>query len=76
MPSEVSPRIFDFLILSPPGSSAPTSASGTFIPAFTFGAPHTTLSGAPSPASTTQSESLSASGWRWTSSTWPTTTFG
>ncbi len=76
MPSDTSPRIFERLILTPPGSSAPIMASGYFAPARTFGAPHTTASGVPVPASTMHSESLSASGWRRTSVTRPTTTDG
>ncbi len=56
------------------GSSAPTSAHGTLIPARTFGAPQTMLSAVPVPASTRQTFSRSAFGWRSTASTSPTTT--
>ena len=75
MPSLSSPRILLLRITTPPGSLAPTVASGTIIPAFTFGAPHTTLSSA-EPSETRHSESLSAFGWRATSSTRATTTPG
>ena len=62
IPSDVSPRIFAFLIAKPPGSVAPTGAKGYQPPARTFGAPHTTWSVVPVPASTVQRESLSAFG--------------
>src|ERR1700712_2841693 len=56
------------------GRCAPTSAQGTLIPTRTLGAPHTILSVAPVPASTWQTLSRSAFGWRETDSTSPTTT--
>jgi len=39
IPFDVSPLIFDFSITNPGLSSAPGSATGTIIPAETFGAP-------------------------------------
>ena len=75
MPWLSSPRIFAFLIVTPPGSVAPTVASGTIMPARTFGAPHTTRS-SPAPPSTRHSDSLSAFGCFCTSSTRATTTPG
>ncbi len=52
MPFEIAPRIFRFSSLSPPGSVLPAGANGYFLPAVTFGAPHTTSSSSPVPAST------------------------
>ena len=75
MPWLSSPRILLRLIASPPGSFAPTVASGAIIPAWTLGAPHTTVT-SPAPESTRHSVSLSALGCRRTSSTRPTTTPG
>src|SRR5882672_9403739 len=74
MPLLSTPRIVVALIASPPGSVAPTSARGAFIPAATLGAPHTTERGAPVPASTLHTVSRSAFGCFCTDSTWPTTT--
>lgn len=54
IPIETTPRSFDFLILKPPGSSAPTRAQGAFTPALTFGAPQTICRSSPVPASTSQ----------------------
>ena len=48
----------------PSGSRAPGSATATFWPAATFGAPHTIVRGAPSPTSTRHTESRSAFGCR------------
>ena len=75
MPWLSTPRILLFLITSPPGSFAPMVASGAIIPARTFGAPQT-MESSPAPASTRQSESLSALGCFATSSTFATTTPG
>ena len=55
MPSEVSPRIL-LLDLAPVGQHGPASATGTCIPACTFGAPQTMRRAAA--ASTTQSDEL------------------
>ena len=52
MPFDVAPRIFLFSSLRPPGSVVPAAANGYFAPTFTFGAPHTTSSSSPFPAST------------------------
>ena len=59
MPSDTSPRILRFSILKSPGRRPPTVASGTTMPAWMFGAPHTTRT-TPSPVSTSASCSLSA----------------
>ena len=40
IPLEVSPRIFVFSITKPGFNSEPGRATGTMIPAFTFGAQH------------------------------------
>src|SRR6188768_2260642 len=56
------------------GSSAPTLASGTLMPARTFGAPQTTSSVSPPPAFTWHTRSLSALGCLATWSTSATTT--
>ena len=74
MPKDSTPRSFAFLILKPPGSTAPTLATGTFMPPATFLAPQTICTGSPSPRLTRHTESLSASGWRSHASTSPTTT--
>jgi hypothetical protein len=55
------------------GRRAPILASGAFIPTRTLGAPQTTFSFSP-PASTVQTVSLSAFGWRATSRICATTT--
>ena len=47
---------------SPGGKTAPTSAQGTLIPTRALGAPHTMLSKAPCPTSTSHTCSLSAFG--------------
>ena len=73
MPKDTTPRTLASLI-SNPGSSAPTSAHGAFMPTLTFAAPHTMDSGAPSPTSTVSTFSLSASGCLSLLSTSPTTT--
>ena len=51
MPFEITPRIVRRRSRSPPGSTAPTGASGTWLPTSKFIAPQTISSG-PSPAST------------------------
>jgi hypothetical protein len=60
-------------LMSMPGRCAPTVAQGTFMPAATFGAPHTICSGSP-PAFTLHTRNRSASGCGATESTWATTT--
>src|SRR5690606_17492687 len=62
MPADCTPRILATPILMPPGSSAPTRASGTVSPAAALGAPQTICSSSPEPSSTWQTRSLSASG--------------
>jgi hypothetical protein len=52
MPSETSPRIFDFCSLPMPGSVLPGSATATVCPAATLLAPHTIGSGSACPTST------------------------
>src|SRR5690606_7074659 len=61
-PEDGTPRILATPILIPPGSSAPTRASGTVSPCAALGAPHTICSGSPEPSSTWHTRSLSASG--------------
>ena len=52
MPQLATPRSFDFLILRSPGSTAPTVATGTLMPAAMFGAPHTICTGSSAPTFT------------------------
>ena len=74
MPFDSTPRSFVLPITLPPASRAPSMASGVFMPARTLAAPHTTCSSVEPPPATWQTVSLSASGWRSTASTSPTTT--
>ena len=62
IPSEASPRIFELLMLYPPGIVAPTVASATTSPAFMFWAPQT-IGSTCSPVVTSSRWSLSAPGW-------------
>ena len=76
MPLDSIPRIFAFLILKGFASSdsmitAPSLAKGTFKPARTFGAPHTTCTDS-SPSETEHRLNLSALGCGSTDSTRPT----
>ena len=73
MPQLGAPRSLAFLMTSPPGMVVPTSATGTFCPAATLGAPQTMSSSSPCPASTLQMCRWSDSGWSTHSTTWPTT---
>ena len=52
MPQLTTPRSFDFLILKSPGSTAPTSATGTLTSAAMFGAPQTICTSSSAPTST------------------------
>ncbi len=61
MPSDNSPRSLDFFIFTPPGSTAPCTATGTTCPSRTFVAPVTTVR-ASVPISRVQITSLSALG--------------
>ena len=74
MPQLGTPRSFDFLILRSPGSTAPTVATGTLMPAAMFGAPHTICTGSPAPTSTVTTCRWSLSGCSSQVSTCPTTT--
>jgi hypothetical protein len=74
MPLDSTPRSLARLILKSPGSLAPTVATGTRWPAATLAAPQTMPMGSPSPKSTWQTRSFSASGCGATLCTWPTTT--
>ena len=73
MPADSTPRSFALRMTSPPGSVAPSSASGVFMPARTLEAPQTICS-LRLPPSTWHTVSLSAPGWRSTERTSPTTT--
>ena len=68
MPFDVTPRILRLAMAKPPGSTAPTGASGTTSPMVKFHAPQTMPSG-PSPASTVISRTLSAPSIGWMSRT-------
>ena len=72
IPLDSTPRSFACLIFIPPGITAPGRATTTVCPAATFGAPQTIVR-APSPASTWQTFSRSASGCFETSCTFPIT---
>ncbi len=63
IPSLSTPRILRRSSVSPFGSVAPGLAKQTTCPSATFGAPHTTRSGAGPPKSTVQRRSRSALGW-------------
>ena len=62
IPSETWPRSFALRSTVPSGSTAPGSATATVSPAWKLVAPQTIWRGSPSPTSTVQSESRSASG--------------
>ena len=72
IPFDSIPLSFAFFSLSPVGSTAPGRATATVWPAATLGAPQTIVR-ISSPVSTSQTRSLSASGWSATASTRPTT---
>ncbi len=72
IPSEATPRSFALRSLSPPGISAPGSATATVWPAATLAAPQTIVR-SPSPVSTAQTRSRSALGCGSALSTLPTT---
>ncbi len=74
IPWEFTPRMFVFLISTPSGSVAPSRATGTISPDFTFLAPVTIVTISGFPTFTVQMESLSALGWGATSMICPTTT--
>ena len=59
IPLEITPFIFRWAISNPPGSTAPTGASGTWFPTSKFMAPQTMSSG-PFPASTVMRRMRSA----------------
>ena len=61
IPSEATPRSFALRSFSPPGIRAPGRATATVCPAPTLGAPQTIVR-SPSPTSTVQTRSRSASG--------------
>ncbi len=85
IPNDSTPRSFPFLIRIPPGvfsplwppaTRPPSSTTGTMAPSNTFGAPVTICTVSPSSLTCTwQITSLSASGWRKTLFTLPTTIF-
>ena len=74
IPCDSTPRITVVLIAGPPGSSAPTSAQGAFMPATALGAPQTIVRRAPVPASTVHTRRRSALGCGSTFSIFATTT--
>ena len=73
IPCDSTPRSFALPSFAPPGIVAPGSATGTVWPASTLGAPQTIVRGSPSPVSTVQTLSRSASGCFSRVSTRPTT---
>ena len=75
MPNDSTPRSLAFLSLVPSGSRPPTRAKAEVSPSRALGAPHTTCTVSASPASTSQTRSLSASGCGATLAILPTTTF-
>ncbi len=74
IPSDSTPRSFALPSFCPPGIVAPGSATGTVWPAATLGAPQTIVR-SPSPVSTVQTRSRSASGCGSAAVTLPTTKF-
>ena len=74
IPFETSPLIFVFLMTNSGVRAAPIIATGTLIPGFTFGAPHTICTVSPC-TDTWQRLSLSASGCFLTSRISPINTF-
>ena len=71
MPALCTPRISPtFSVMPVPGMTLPGGANTAFMPLRAFGAPHTTETGMPSPASTRQARRRSALGWGSASSTW------
>ena len=74
IPSDGSPRIFRRSSVIPPGRVTPIRAKGYFLPARTFGAPHTTLRRVSVPSFTRQRRRRSALGCGRTDSTRPMTT--
>ncbi len=72
IPFDSTPRSFAFFSFVPSGITAPGSATATVCPAATFGAPQTIVR-VPSPSSTSQTLSRSASGCLPAETTWPTT---
>ena len=74
MPCDSTPRSWPFLILKSPGNTAPTVATGAFIPTYTFGAPHTICNGSVVPIFTVVTRKRSASGCCSTVKISPTTT--
>ena len=75
MPSERTPRREPLRISEPLGSSAPSRATGTRSPSWTFQAPVTIWTGAVFPTSRLRTHMWSESGWRSMVRTRPTTTF-
>ncbi len=64
MPWDSTPRSLAALMVTSPGSVAPTTASALFNPLRALLAPHTICTGSPLPVATRHSDSLSACGWR------------
>src|SRR6185437_1713762 len=75
MPCDSTLRIVVRAIACPPGSVAPSSATGARIPTAAFGAPQTICNVRPRPTSTVQTRSRAAPGCGSTPVTAPTTTF-
>ena len=74
IPCDGIPLSFAFFILKLFANTAPTIATGTFIPTRTFAAPHTIAISSLAATSTIQRRSLSALGWGETCLTSPMTT--
>ena len=62
MPQLVTPRSLLFLMAKSPGSTAPTQATGTLMPAAMLGAPQTICTGSAAPVSTVTTCMWSLSG--------------
>ena len=75
MPRDSMPRTVARLMVIPPGSTAPSSAQGTSIPAAAFGAPQTICSACAAPTSTVHTRRRSAFGCGSTLSIRATTTW-
>ena len=74
MPKLSTPRILAFLMVKPPGKTAPILAHGTLMPALALGAPQTICSGDACPTSTVHTCRWSEFSWLTHVKIFPTTT--